>query len=99
MSRWQDILGFENVEGPIRGTTTAAAKCTVSRAAPRTDVEAVPRVTNEYVDQPNPHSMLGDPSDDNLGDSSRTEDASVDHDGYGGRGTGKKDVDASYTDR
>jgi hypothetical protein len=92
-----DILGIDAPTGNVKGSHSDGAKRSTLPAY-RGDDEAVSRVSGEHTDQPNPHpdqrrdGVPGTPV--NI-----TTDAEVDHDGYMGRGSGKKTVDAGLTDR
>lgn len=96
-----EVLGFDDFELQVHGSSTDAVK--VNAANPRSDTVDVSRVTSEYVDQAAPHPMIGDPTaadsanaDGEDADYARTLSSEVDHDGYGGRGGGKKDVDGTW---
>lgn len=92
------ILGIDAVDGNVHGTSTDAAR--VNAVNNRLADEPVPRVANEFIDQAEPHSMLGDPTLDNATggttDATRIEDTDAAYDGYGGRGAGKKFTDGSW---
>ncbi len=96
-----DVLGITEIDPQVHGSTTDAVK--VNAVNTRGDNVDVSRVSNEYVDQASPHPMVGDPTAADSGaadgldtDYARTLVGDVDHDGYGGRGVGKKDVDADW---
>lgn len=94
-----ELLGLNALDGQVVGSSTDSAKDT-SKAQPRdASKEEVDRVSNEYADQSEPHSdqrrggVIGTPSTITP---PHTEDADTVHDGYQGRGAGKKDVDGDW---
>lgn len=78
-----DILGLTDLDGKVLPSYSSTGR------------SSVPRVTGELTDQSEPHSDLrrgglpGSPV-------TITPDSEVAHDGYQGRGSGKKDVDGSW---
>lgn len=93
---WEQLLGIDSVDGQVQGSTSDTAK--VNATNPRSDEVAVSRVSGEYTDQSEPHpdqrrgGVPGTPI-------AVTLNTEVDHDGYMGRGSGTKTVDARWTDR
>ena len=94
-----DALGLNSVEGQIHGSTSDSAKDTSKPQYRDASNEAVDRLSGEYVDQSEPHSdqrrggIIGTPS---TVTPPHTKDDDTAHDGLGGRGPGKKNVDGDW---
>ena len=52
----QQMLGITSIEGQVHGSTSDAAKDTSKPQFRGASLEPVDRVSNEYVDQSEPHS-------------------------------------------
>ena len=94
-----DVLGLNAVDGQVHGSTSDSAKDTSKPQYRDASDEAVSPVSGEHTDQSEPHpdqrrgGVIGTPS---TVTPPRTQDADTVHDGYGGRGSGKKDVDGDW---